>query len=168
MCGRIFPKCLLPGAFTLMIIPETFASNVLPPHKPQSPLVFPGDPPRITVRSDLDSCGVSALPWDLVHIKPVCAFQELCLTFPPVPWSSYTQALLALNARCSGGYSSQMPDIQAWEPDVGLGTLTPMGQPLQYSYFPVSGISTQLIWSCLYHVITPPTIMMWPPLCLLE
>ena len=27
-----------------------------------------------------------------------------------------------------------MPDPKAWEPDVGLGTLTPVGEPLQYKF----------------------------------
>ena len=31
-----------------------------------------------------------------------------------------------------------MTDPEAWEPDMVLRTLTPMGEPLRYSYFPVS------------------------------
>ena len=46
-----------------------------------NPLFFPGDPPRTAVSSDSDSYGVSALPWDPVHRKPVCAFQEWSLHF---------------------------------------------------------------------------------------
>ena len=60
--SQIFPKWPPPEKGTLMNIPETFASNVLPPQEPQSPPVFPGDPPRTPVRYNPDSYGVSALP----------------------------------------------------------------------------------------------------------
>ena len=36
------------------------------------------------------------------------------------------------------------------------------------SYFPVCGLPMQWVWVCLYHIIAPPTIFLWPPLCLLE
>lgn len=37
-----------------------------------------------------------------------------------------------------------IPDLQAWESDVGLGTLTLVAEPLQYSYFPVCGLPIQV------------------------
>ena len=39
-----------------------------------------------------------------------------------------------------------MPDPQARQPDVGLRTLSPVGEPLQYNYFPVCGSPTQWVW----------------------
>ena len=60
-----------------------------------------------------------------------------------------------------------MPDPQAWELDVGLRTLTSVGEPLKYSYFPVCELPTWWVWGCLYHIISSPTISMWPSLCLL-
>ena len=37
--------------------------------KPQVPPAFPGDPLKPAGRSDPDSYGVCALPWDLVHME---------------------------------------------------------------------------------------------------
>ena len=69
--------------------------------------VFPGDPPRTAVMSDPDFYGVSALPWDPVHMKPCCSSQEWRLCFPPVLWNSFIKSLLALKAKCSRGSSSK-------------------------------------------------------------
>ena len=34
-------------------------------------------------------------------------------------------------------------DPHTWEPDMGSQTLIPVGEPLQYSCFPVCGLPTQ-------------------------
>ena len=39
-----------------------------------------------------------------------------------------------------------MPDPEAGVPDMGFTTLTPVGEPLEYNYFPVYGSSTWWIW----------------------
>ena len=56
-----------------------------------------------------------------------------------------------------------IPDPQAGEPDLQFRILTPVGEPLQYSYFLACGSSTQqlrdlLIWQkCpFYHLIVTP------------
>ena len=126
-----------------------------------SPPLFPGDPLRTAGSSDLDSYGVSALPWDPVHMKACVCLSRMESPFLPVPWSSWAQALMPLNAKCS---KSSSPQCQI--PRHGNLTWgTPIGEPLWYGYFPVCGLPTQWVWGCLYHVITPPTILMWPPLC---
>ena len=67
-----------------MITPEKFVSNVLPSHyEPQSPPVFPGDPPRTAGRSDPDSYGVSALSWHPVHMKHCVCLSGVESSFPP-------------------------------------------------------------------------------------
>ena len=53
-----------------------------PHNKPQSPPVFPEDPPRTVVRSDTDSYGDSALPWDPVHMKTCMCLSRMGLHFP--------------------------------------------------------------------------------------
>ena len=68
-----------------MIIPKTFASNDLPHNEPQSPSVFPGDPPRNPGRCDPDSYGVSALPWDPVCMKAWVCLSRMESPFPPSP-----------------------------------------------------------------------------------
>ena len=92
-----------------MIIPETFASSVLPHNEPQSFPVFLGDPPRTAVRSDPYSYEVSALPWDPVHTKVFVCLSRMGSPFPP--WSSCARAPLALSAKCSGGsfFQCQIP-----------------------------------------------------------
>ena len=91
----------------LLNIPKSFASNVLPSQQATFTPVFPGCPPRTAVRFDPDSYGDFALPWDPVHVKVCVCLLRMGSPFPPVLWSSCTQAPLAFNARCSGGSFSQ-------------------------------------------------------------
>jgi len=79
----------------------------------------------------------------------MCTFQEWGLCFP-----------LSCGALAHKPHWPSMPDApgalspsarpQAWGFDVGLRTLTPIGEALWYRYFPVCGAS-------LYHIISPPT-----------
>ena len=108
-CGQIFPKWPSPEKGMLMNIPKSFASYVLPPQQATFTPVFPGGPPRTAIRSDLDSYGDFALPWDPVHMKICVLLLRMGSPFPPVLWSSYTQAPLAFNDRCSRGSFSQCP-----------------------------------------------------------
>ena len=105
--GRIFPKWPLPEKGTQLNIPESFASNVLPPQQDTFTPVFPGGPPRTAVRVDPHSYGDFALPWEPVHVKVCVRLLRMGSPFPPVPWRSCAQAPLAFNARCSGGSFSQ-------------------------------------------------------------
>ena len=91
----------------LLNIPASFAFNVLPSQQATFTPVFPGCPPRTAVRFDPDSHGDFALPWDPVHMKVCVRLLRMGSPFPPVLWSSYTQAPLAFNARCSRGSFSQ-------------------------------------------------------------
>ena len=105
--GHIFPKWPPPEKGTLLNIPESFASNVLPSQQATFTPVFPGGPPRTAVRFDPDSCGDFALPWDPVHVKVYVRLLGMGSPFPSVPWSSCTEAPLAFNARCFKGSFSQ-------------------------------------------------------------
>ena len=53
--SQIFPKWPPLEKHMLMVSPETFASNVLPPQQATVTTFFPGDPPRTVVKSDPDS-----------------------------------------------------------------------------------------------------------------
>ena len=78
--------------------------------------------------------------------NPVCTFQEWSLCVPQssgAPTDPQPQML--------GGLLPPVPDPQAWAPDKGLRTLTPVGEPLRYSAFLVCGLPTRLTWGCLYH-----------------
>ena len=67
--GQIFPKWPPPEKGTLLNIPESFTSNVLPSQQATFTPVFPGCPLRTAVRFDPHSYGDFALPWDPVHVK---------------------------------------------------------------------------------------------------
>ena len=82
--GQIFPKWPPPEKCTLLIIPETFALMSFPHNEPQPPPVFPGDSPRTAVRSDPDSYGDFALPWDPVLLKAYVCLSGVGSPFPPV------------------------------------------------------------------------------------
>ena len=73
----------------------------------QSSPLFPGDPPRTAVRSNSDSYGVSALPWDPVHMKACVHLSRMGSPFPSILWSSWAQVPLTISARCSRGSFSQ-------------------------------------------------------------
>ena len=105
--GQIFPKWPPPEKGTLLNIPKSLASNVLPSQQATFTPVFPGGPPRTAVRFDPDSYGDFALHWDPVHVKVCVCLLRMGSPFPPVLWSSCAQAPLAFNARCSRGSSSQ-------------------------------------------------------------
>ena len=114
--GQIFPKWPPPEKGTLLNIPESFAFNALPSQQAMLTPLFPGFPPRTAVRFDPDSHGDFALPWGPVHVKVCVHLLRLGSPFPPVPWSSCTQAPLAFNDRCSGPCSSHVrsPHVRVW------------------------------------------------------
>ena len=117
-------------------------------------------PPRSSGRCDLVSYGVSALPWDPMYMKAYVPPPRVESLFALVLWSSCAQALLAFNAKCSGGSSSQCYTPRHHNLIWG-SKLTPVGEFLWNSYFPVCGFSTWQVWDCLYHKSTPPTASMW-------
>ena len=155
--GQNFPKWPPPEKGTLMNIPKSFASNILSPHKPQSPCVFPGDPPRTVVRFDPDSYGTSALSWDPCQCTWKCVhLSGMGSPFPPDLWSSCTQTPLTFNAWCSrDSFSqSQIPrhgDL-TWGSEFSL-----LWSRLCDSYFLVCGLLTWRVWGCFHHVIASPT-----------
>jgi len=80
--GHVFPKWPPPEKGTLLSIPKSFASNVLPSQPAMFTPVFPGCPPRTAVRFDSDSYGDLALPWDPVHVKIYACLLRMGSSFP--------------------------------------------------------------------------------------
>ena len=151
------PKIATSRERQLLNIPESFAFNVLPSQQATFTPVFPGCPLRTAVKFDPDSYGDLALPWDPVRVKVCVRLLRMGCPFPPVPWSSCTQAPLAFNARCSRGSFSQC-QIPAHE---GLMLGSELSLLLVSLCEPVSFQSvehpTQEAWGCLYCKIAPPT-----------
>ena len=146
LMGRaLFPPCLLFGLGLLspdqwgQIFPKGQPSRGI--HtvdyflRPLTPMSFPYSEPQLPHdflgRSDPDSYGVSTFPWNPLH-KKLCASSKRGVSVSPSPVE-----LLHLSPT---GFLCQM--LQAGEPDVGFVTLTPIGEPLWYSYFPVCGLLT--------------------------
>ena len=89
----------------LLNIPESFAFHVLPSQQGTFTPVFPGCPPRTAVRFDPGAYRDLTLPRDSVHMKVRVCLLQMGSPFPPVLWSSCTQAPLAFNARYNWGLS---------------------------------------------------------------
>ena len=127
--GQIFPKWPPPEKGTVaeysrelcLQCPSLTTSRCHP--------LFPESPPRTAVGSVPYSYGAFALPLDPVHVKSMCTFQEWGLCFP-----------LSCGALAHKPHWPSMPDApgalspsarpQAWGFDVGLRTLTPIGEAL--------------------------------------
>ena len=82
--GQIFPKWPPPEKGMLTNIPKSFASSAFPTQQATFTPVFPGGPPRTTVRFDPDSYGDFALPWGPVHMKVCVCLLRMGSLFPPV------------------------------------------------------------------------------------
>ena len=142
-----------------MIIPKTFAS-LSPTTSHSHPLFSQEILLRTAVRPDPDSYGFSALQ----RLGP-SAHESLCVPFKngvsisPGPVELLHTSPTDPQHQMLWGLLLPMPDSQAWGPDVGLKTLTPVGESLYYSYFPVCGLPIQWVWSCLYPVIAPLTVL---------
>ena len=48
-----------------------------------------------------------------------------------------------------------MQEPHAGEPDMGLRTLTPVGEPLQYNYSPIRGLPTWGVWDLIILRVRP-------------
>ena len=147
----------------LMNIPESFASNVLPSQQATVTPCFPR-------RSSKNCSQVQPrFPWSLCFALGPSAHKSLCVPFKngvsisPNPWSSCTQAPLAFNARSSGSSFFQCQIPRCWGPDVGLRTLTLVGESLWYCYFLVCGAShPEGVGLLILHNHTF-YLLLWPP-----
>ena len=98
--------------------------------------------------------------------KP-CMCPPRMVLFTPVLQGSCAQALVAFTAECSRGsfcqYQTSRLGNLTWDSE-----LSSLWEGLCDSYFAVCGPPTWQVWHCLYPIITPLTVSMWLPICLLE
>ena len=85
----------------------------------------------------------------------------LFLNFLEFLWSSP----IGLKSQMLWGLIPLMPDLQTQEPDTGLRTLIPVGEPLQYDYCLVYASPTQQEWGLvvlrihpLYHLLMASSV----------
>ena len=135
--ARFFPKWQPPGEFTLIIFLGCLPPMSCPHSEPQLPPAFP-DLSRPTGRSHIDSYRVLALPWDPMHLKP-CVHLPRVESVSPSPVELLHTSPAGLQHHMLLGLLPLL-DPQTGEPDVGVGSLTPLGELLHYSYFPVCGL----------------------------
>ena len=92
--------------------------------------VFTGYPPRTTVRSDTDSHGVFALPWDPVHVKICVHFSGMGSLFSPSLVEFLHTSSTGLQCQMLWGLFLPGPDPQVRGFDRVLRTLIPIGESL--------------------------------------
>ena len=86
-----------------------------------------------------------------------------CKSDVPVSPSPVEMLQLSLQSQMLWELLFPKTDPQAGEPDMGLRTLTPVGEPLQYNYSPVWGSPTpsQVYGIWLYCECAPLTVSLW-------
>lgn len=144
--GQIFPKWPLLEEQIQMIIPATFASNVLTPQ-------WATVTPCFSRRSSKNCSQVWPIfPWSLCFALQPSAHESLCApfkkwsSFHPSPMELLRTSPIGLQWQMLQGLLLPMPDLQVWGPDMELRTLTPVGESLWYSYFPVYGLPILHVW----------------------
>ena len=147
------PVCCLTWGFSALMSGARFFQNgslqgsscqLLFLQQDTTTLHSPKRPSKTTGGPDPDFCGVPAFPWDPVDRKPyVCPPTVESLS--PSPVEHLCSSLTDLQCQMLQGLLLPMsyPPPQAWEPDVDPQTLTPVGEPLWYNYFPIWGSPTR-------------------------
>ena len=131
--------------------------------------------PRFPRRSSKNCIQVQPIfLWSLCFTLGPSAHENLCMLFKngvfisPNPVEHLHTSPTGLQCQMLQELFLPVPDPHAWGFDVRLRTLTPVGESLLYSYFPVCVLphsgSIGLLISCNH----PSCLLMWPPLCLLE
>ena len=128
-------------------VDEHSSESPLPQGEPWPHPASPGHPPRLAGRSGLGSCEVTAFALGPGTCKTLCASSKNGVSASPSPVELLQSSPAGLQSQMLWGLLPLMPDPQAGEPDMGLRTLTPVGELLQYNYSPVCGLPTQRLWA---------------------
>ena len=122
------------------VLPRTTAESIFVPTvsqfpSPTPPTTFTGNPPIAAGRSGPSSCEVTAFyPGSWGTRGLVFSLQEWSFCLPQscaIPAIKPTD----LQSQMLSGLLFPMPDPQAVEPDPGLSSFTPVGEPLHYNNF---------------------------------
>ena len=126
--GHIFPKWPNLEEYTLINSPETFASNVLPTQHATVTPCFPRNPP--TNHSQVQP----RFLWSLCLAMGPSAHESLCVpskngvSVSPSPVELLLTSLTVPQQQMLWGLFLPVPDPQVWGPNVGLRTLTSVGE----------------------------------------
>ena len=147
-----------------MNIPKSFASNVLPTQWAPFTPCFP--------KRSSENCSQvwPRFLWSLCFVLGPSAHESLCVPFKngvsvsPSPVELLCTSPTGLQCQMLRGLFLPVPDPQAWGLDVGLRTLTPVGESLWNSYFPVLGAYQLGGMGLLISCNRPSYLLIWPPL----
>ena len=139
------------GGLTPRRTSQNFRCQCPCPHgEPQPTSASTGDPLTTAGRSGPVSYGVTApSPWVLLLTLPCVCPPRVRSLLPPVLLKPCSQIPLAFKVRFSGNSSSRCQTPQAWKPDVGLRTFTPVGGLMWYKCSPVCESPTQQLWDLI-------------------
>ena len=121
--SQIFPKRPPLGEFLLMVIPKTFASNVLPP---QGTAITPLLSQKIL--QELHA-GLTQMALGPRAHDSLCAPFKRGFSISPSPVELLHTSPAGPRCQILQGLLLKMPDPQVREPDMGLRTLTPVSEP---------------------------------------
>ena len=140
-----------PGELMPMSTPQNYCCQCLCPcSEPQLP------PPHSAVDTSIPGSSSGPCLYEVTGFfpvswctrDPVCPLQVWSFCFP----QSYEIPVIKLHwpsKQIPGGILLLLSDPQAREPDMGLRTITPVGEPLRYNYFPVCGLPTRWVWDLI-------------------
>ena len=141
--------------YSLVSLPPVSLSH----SEPQPPPASPGVPPRPAGRSGPHSYEVSAFsPGSRCTQDLVSALQEWSFCLLQSCGVPVIKAHWPSNQMLWGLFLP-MQDHQAGEPDAGLRTLSPLGVPLRYNYFPICGLPTQWLWDLSFLQMCPSYLL---------
>lgn len=90
-------------------------------------------------------------PIELLLLLGPGAHEILCVSFKSevsISSSPFGTPVVKFKTKCSEGLSFQCQNPGLWSLMLGSG-FTPMGEPLQYNYFPVLGCPPRGIWDLI-------------------
>ena len=119
------------------------ASVLFPQGEPQPPPTSPGDSPRPAGRSGPVSYRIIAFALGPIVREILCMPFKSEVSISCSPLGLLKLSPTVLQSQMLWGLLFLVQDPWAGEPDVGLRSLTPVGEPLYYNYSPIHGSPTQ-------------------------
>ena len=111
-------------------------------------------PPRPSSRSAWGSYQIIAFSLNHSACEILC---EVSVFPSPAGLPKWSPA--GLQSQMLKGLIFLEQDLWVWGPEIGLRTLTPVGDTLQYNYFPVFGLPTWGVWH--FYMASLPLLSIW-------
>ena len=125
------------------------------PRWPTATLASPGNFPRPAWRSGPGSYQITAFALGPNVHEILCASFKSKVCIYPSPLGLPNLRLAVLQSQMLQWLVFPVHDPWAGKPDVGLRTLTPVGEPLQYNFSPVCGLPPLGMWDLIILRVCP-------------